>query len=146
MTSPAGTADAAGIRVKHLLPFAVVLLSVACARTDARVSARIEEKLAHQPGIPKNAVGVEMRDRAVTLSGTLPTPAAKDAALRAARETAGVRSVVDEIRVETSPAATGGAVSANTPTSLTGDMPPGGRSPSSRPPTTAGNTDAPPPR
>jgi hypothetical protein len=130
--------------VKRLLPLAALLLSAACARTDARLAARIATKLSRQPGIPRNAVAVESRDQVVTLSGTLPTPETKDAALRAARETPGVRTVVDELRIRTSPAATLGAVSANTPTSLTGDMPPGGRSPASSPPTTAGNTDVPP--
>lgn len=124
---------------------AAVAISIACARTDARLSKSVERKLAAE-SIPKGTVTVGSRDRVVTISGTLATPAAKDQALRAARETPGVRSVVDELRVATGPGATPGAVSTTAPTSLTGDMPGGGRSPAATAPTTAGSTGVPPPR
>ncbi len=118
--------------MKQLAAVSLLLLTVACARTDSRISDHVQSRLARSGGIPTQAIRIDTRDGIVTLSGTVESPEQKYRALRAARETAGVRSVVDEIRVAT--AATPGEVSANAPSSLTGAMPPGGRTSASSPP------------
>jgi osmotically-inducible protein OsmY len=46
-----------------------------------------------------SAITVDTKNNIVTLTGTVPTDAAHAAALRLARETKGVKSVVDNLRI-----------------------------------------------
>jgi hypothetical protein len=132
-----------GKPVRKLALLSSLALAFGCARTDSRISDHVRSRISREPAIPSRAITADTHDGIVTLSGTVESPEQKEQALRAARETAGVRSVVDQIHVAS--AATPGEVSGNAPSSLTGAMPPGGRSPAAAPPTTAGNTNAPPP-
>lgn len=138
----AGTFDAARFTVRKLLLLPLLALVSGCARTDSRISDHVKSRISREPGISSQAISADTRDGIVTLSGTVESPEQKEQALRTARETAGVRSVIDEIHVTS--AAGPGEVSANAPSSLTGAMPPGGRSPAAAPPTKSG-TDTPPP-
>jgi hypothetical protein len=52
-------------------------------------------------------VNVDTQNHVVTLSGDLETAAAKDRALAIARETDGVRDVIDQLRVEETAATSG---------------------------------------
>jgi osmotically-inducible protein OsmY len=75
------------------------ILTVACAQTDAGITTNVKTKLAADDTVKAYQVDVDTRNGVVTLSGAVETAAAKDQALRIARETDGVRDVVDQIRV-----------------------------------------------
>lgn len=79
---------------------AAVVACVACGDSqDDSISTSVGAKLTADQKAGTSQVKVETKDQVVTLSGTVDTPAAKEQAVRAARETEGVREVVDNIQV-----------------------------------------------
>jgi hypothetical protein len=79
--------------------FAVVAC-VACGDSqDDSISTSVGAKLTANQAAGTSQVKVESNNQVVTLSGTVDTPAAKEQAVRLARETEGVREVVDNIQV-----------------------------------------------
>lgn len=86
-----------------------LVLSVACAQTDSGITTSIKSKLVADDLVKANQVEVMTENHVVTLSGEVDTSAAKDEALKIARETNGVREVVDRLRVAET-AATSGAL------------------------------------
>ena len=82
-------------------------MTVACGQTDAGITTNVKTKLAADDTVKAYQVDVDTQNRVVTLSGDVETSAAKDRAIMIARETDGVRDVIDQIRVNESAATSG---------------------------------------
>lgn len=67
--------------------------------SDAGLTAKITSKMALDDTISARRVDVDTRGAVVTVSGTVDTEVQRERALRLARETDGVTSVVDRIEV-----------------------------------------------
>ena len=67
------------------------------AVTDGTITARIKSKMALDERVRALAIDVDTRDGVVTLSGGVGSEAEHERALQLARETAGVRQVVDRL-------------------------------------------------
>ena len=89
---------------------AVVLLSVGCAQSDPGITTAVKSKMAADDTVKAYRIDVDTKDRVVTLSGTVETTAQKDQAMTIARQTDGVRDVVDQITVNPTAAATTGDI------------------------------------
>src|SRR5688572_4214184 len=76
-----------------------LVMTVACAQTDAGITTSVKAKLAADDNVKAYQVDVDTRNGVVTLSGNVETSTAKDQAVRLARDTDGVRDVVDQLRV-----------------------------------------------
>jgi hyperosmotically inducible periplasmic protein len=83
-------------------------VSVACARTDAGVTASVKSKLAADDTVKASEIDVSTLDHAVTLDGTVANRAIKERALAIARDTDGVETVIDDLVVSSETAATTG--------------------------------------
>ena len=94
-------------RCAALIGAAGLVVTVACAQTDAGITTSVKSKLAADDTVKAYQIDVDTREGVVTLSGNVENMAAKEQAVRIARETSGVRDVVDQVRV-TEAAATGG--------------------------------------
>ncbi len=77
----------------------LALTMTACAQTDAGVTTAVKSKLTTDDTVKAYQIDVDTKDRVVTLSGNVETPAAKERAVALARATDGVQNVVDNIRV-----------------------------------------------
>jgi hyperosmotically inducible periplasmic protein len=82
-------------------------LTVACGQTDAGITTAVKSKLAADSTVKAYEINVDTRNHVVTLSGEVQSSAAKDQALRLARETDGVRDVVDRLQVGETAATSG---------------------------------------
>jgi hypothetical protein len=122
---------------------AATLIAVACAQSDAGITTKVKSKLAQDDTVKASQVNVDTKDKVVTLTGTVDNDAAKTRAVELARDTTGVRDVVDNLSVAGSTPSTTGATgdmssNANPPTgssanpSATGSS--SANSPSSNPP------------
>jgi hyperosmotically inducible periplasmic protein len=78
---------------------AVVLLTAACAQSDAGITTSVKSRLAADDTVKAYQIDVDTKDRVVTLSGNVPSTAAKEQAVQIARATNGVASVVDNLTV-----------------------------------------------
>jgi len=87
------------------LSAAGLVMSVACAQSDAGITTAVKSKLAADNDVKAYQIDVDTADRVVTLSGTVENPVAKEQAITLARQTDGVRDVVDNITVNAEPAA-----------------------------------------
>ena len=67
--------------------------------TDAALTASVKAKLVADATVSGKKIQVDSLDGVVTLSGEVHSPAARDAAVRLARETTGVREVNDRLIV-----------------------------------------------
>lgn len=74
-------------------------LAVACGQTDAGITTAVKSKLAVDDTVKAYQVDVDTHDKVVTLRGEVNSAAAETMALQIARDTDGVRDVIDEIRV-----------------------------------------------
>jgi len=79
----------------------VIACSVACSQTDSGVTTKVKAKFAQDDLVKAHEINVTTHEGVVTLSGEVETNAARQQALRLARETEGVTNVVDELKVET---------------------------------------------
>ena len=84
-----------------------MVVTVACGQTDAGITTNVKTKLAADDTVKAYQVDVDTQNRVVTLSGNVETTAAKDRAIMIARETDGVRDVIDQIRVNEAAATSG---------------------------------------
>lgn len=84
-----------------------VLLAAACSQSDAGITAKVKAKLAADTAVKASQIHVETTNRAVTLSGTVDSAAAKEQAVALARGTDGVADVVDNLTVTEPQAAEG---------------------------------------
>lgn len=74
--------------------------AAACSETDAGVTTKVKSKLAADDTVKAYEIDVDTDRKVVTLKGTVDSEAAKMQAVRLARETEGVSSVVDQLMVE----------------------------------------------
>jgi hypothetical protein len=87
-----------------------VAACVACGDSqDDGISTSVGAKLTADQAAGTSQVKVATNNGVVTLSGTADTPAAKEQAVKTARETEGVREVVDNIQVKGAESAEGSA-------------------------------------
>src|SRR5690242_17080421 len=86
---------------------AALVFTVACAQTDAGITTAVKSKLAADDTVKAYQVNVDTANYVVTLTGDVNSPLAKERAVEIARNTDGVRDVIDQIRV-TDTAATSG--------------------------------------
>ena len=82
-------------------------LAVACGQTDAGITTAVKSKLAADDTVKAYSIDVDTERRVVTLTGEVQSTLAKDQALKLARETDGVRDVVDKLSVAETAATTG---------------------------------------
>lgn len=68
--------------------------------TDPDVTAKVEEALLFDPAVPFDPIDVRTRNGVVSLSGTVSNLLAKERATRIAETVRGVRSVINQIKVE----------------------------------------------
>lgn len=86
---------------------ATAIMTVACAQTDAGITTNVKTKLAADDTVKAYKVDVDTRNGVVTLSGDVQSAAAKEQAIQIARQTDGVRDVIDQLRVGESAATAG---------------------------------------
>ena len=82
-------------------------LTVACGQTDAGITTSVKAKLAADDTVKAYQVDVDTSNKVVTLSGDVETAAQKEHAVMIARNTDGVRDVIDQLRVNPTAATTG---------------------------------------
>jgi osmotically-inducible protein OsmY len=82
-------------------------LAVACARTDAGITTAVKSKLAADETVKAYQIDVDTTRRVVVLTGEVQTTLARDQALKLARDTDGVREVIDKLTVAETAATTG---------------------------------------
>jgi osmotically-inducible protein OsmY len=70
------------------------------ATGDAALTAKVKTKFLADPDVSGLRIDVDTTNNVVTLNGTVRTAAEKQTAVRIARETDGVKSVVDKLKVE----------------------------------------------
>jgi osmotically-inducible protein OsmY len=92
------------------LSSATLVVAVACSQSDAGVTTAVKSKLAADDTVKAYQLDVDTADRVVTLSGTVATPAEKQQAVMIARQTDGVRDVVDRITIGPAATATTGDI------------------------------------
>jgi hyperosmotically inducible protein len=66
---------------------------------DAAITSEVKTKFLAEPGVPGSAIHVETNDGVVTLSGTVRTQAEADKAMSIARDSKGVKRVVNHMKV-----------------------------------------------
>jgi len=86
---------------------AAAIMTVACAQTDAGITTNVKTKLAADDTVKAYRVDVDTRNGVVTLSGDVQSAAAKEQAIQIARQTDGVRDVIDQLHVGESAATAG---------------------------------------
>ena len=82
-------------------------LAVECGQTDAGITTAVKSKLAADDTVKAYQIDVDTNRKVVTLSGDVQSTVAKEQALKLARETDGVRDVVDRLTVSETAATTG---------------------------------------
>jgi hypothetical protein len=90
-----------------LITAAGLVFTVACAQTDAGITTSVKSKLAADDTVKAYQVDVDTNDKVVTLRGDVETVAQKEHAVMIARNTDGVRDVIDQLRVNPTAATTG---------------------------------------
>ena len=96
--------------IRMLFIAGVAAVAMACAQSDPGITTAVKAKLAQDDTVKAYQIDVDTADRVVTLSGSVETTAAKEQAVVLARQTDGVRDVVDRITVNPAAAATTGDV------------------------------------
>lgn len=77
----------------------IAMMTVACAETDPGITTAVKSKMAADDVVKSYRIDVDTKDGVVTLAGAVDTPAARERAVELARETDGVRDVVDQLTV-----------------------------------------------
>ena len=103
-----GDATNAPKEANVLQRFAVLLcasvLTIACSQSDSGITTKVKAKLVADDTVKAHEINVTTNDHVVTLAGEVGTTAAKDQAVQIARQTEGVRDVVDQLTIkETAP-------------------------------------------
>ena len=84
-----------------------LVMTMACAKTDAGITTNVKTKLAADDTVKAYEINVDTSNGVVTLTGTVENPAAKEQAVVIARQASGVRDVVDQITVNRAEATSG---------------------------------------
>jgi osmotically-inducible protein OsmY len=79
-------------------------LAIGCSQSDPGITTAVKGKLAADDVVKSYRIDVDTKDRVVTLNGDVDTQAARQRAVQIARDTEGVRDVVDQLTI--SPGAT----------------------------------------
>jgi hyperosmotically inducible periplasmic protein len=82
-------------------------VAVACGQSDAGITTAVKARLAADETVKAYEIDVDTDRRVVTLTGEVQTTVAKDQALKLARETDGVRDVIDRLEVGETAATSG---------------------------------------
>lgn len=82
-------------------------VAVACSQSDAGITTKIKASMAADDTVKAYQIDVTTRDRVVTLTGKVNTANAKEQAVTIARNTEGVRDVIDQLTVTETAATTG---------------------------------------
>jgi hyperosmotically inducible protein len=72
---------------------------VGCSQSDSGISSSVKSRLVADEMVKARDIDVDTRDRVVTLTGTVQSPAEENRALEIARGTNGVADVVDKMSV-----------------------------------------------
>lgn len=94
-------------RFARLIPAAALVFTVACGQTDAGITTAVKSKLAADDNVSAFQVDVDTAEGVVTLTGNVGSQAARERAVMLARDTDGVRDVVDNLDVSPTAATTG---------------------------------------
>ncbi len=94
-------------KLAALVASAGLVMTVACAKTDAGITTNVKSKLAADDTVKAYEINVDTNNGVVTLTGTVERPAAKEQAIIIARQTNGVTNVVDQITVNRAEATSG---------------------------------------
>jgi hyperosmotically inducible protein len=94
-------------KLAALVASAGLVMTVACAKTDAGITTNVKSKLAADDTVKAYQINVDTSNGVVTLTGTVENPAAKEQAVVIARQTDGVTNVVDQITVNRAEATSG---------------------------------------
>jgi hyperosmotically inducible protein len=78
---------------------AIALASAGCAQSDAGITTAVKGKLVADDLVKARQINVDTKDKVVTLTGQVQTQAEEARALQIARDTKGVRDVIDQINV-----------------------------------------------
>jgi hyperosmotically inducible protein len=95
-------------RFAILLSAGALAVTVACSQTDAGITSAVKTKMAADDTVKASEINVDTHNHVVTLNGTVGSQAEKERAVTIARNTNGVNSVVDDLRV--GPVATSGSL------------------------------------
>src|SRR5262245_46871593 len=98
-------------RLATLIAAASAIFAVACGQSDPGITAALKARLIEDASVKAYQSEVDQSNSVVTLSGAVETSAAKERAVTLARETGGVRDVVDRITIDPQGASVGGGVS-----------------------------------
>ncbi len=84
---------------------AILVLGAGCARKsdDARISSEIQGKFSQDSGLSSKQLNVQSSDGVVTLAGSVENDAQRAAAARQAASVAGVKQVINNLQVGSSP-------------------------------------------
>ena len=96
-------------KLAALVAAGALVMSVACAKTDAGVTTSVKARMAADDTVKAYQIDVTTQNHVVTLKGDVETSAAKERAIEIARNTEGVTDVIDQLRVNEA-AATSGAL------------------------------------
>ena len=96
------------LKLAAALSAVTLVVTVACAQSDPGITTAVKSKLSADDTVKAYQIDVDTKDRVVTLTGTVETAAAKDQAVMIARQTDGVRDVVDQLTVSAAAAPTTG--------------------------------------
>jgi hypothetical protein len=86
---------------------AALIFTVACGQTDAGITTAVKSKMAADDTVKAYQVDVDTENKVVTLRGDVETMAQKEHAVSIARNTDGVRDVIDQLRVNPTAATSG---------------------------------------
>jgi hypothetical protein len=86
-------------KIAGVVAAAGMVVTVACGQTDAGITSNVKTKLAADEMVKAYQVDVDTQNRVVTLTGSVETPVAKERAITIARDTEGVRDVIDQLQV-----------------------------------------------
>jgi len=81
------------------LAMSVMFVAAGCSQTDAGITTAVKSRFAADDTVKAYQINVDTKNGVVTLSGAVETRAAKDQAVRLARETEGVTDVADNLTV-----------------------------------------------
>src|SRR5262245_51103445 len=96
-------------RFAILLSAGALAVTVACSQTDTGITSAVKSKMAADDTVKASEINVDTHNHVVTLNGTVGSTAERDRAVMIARNTKGVNSVIDDLRV--GPVATSGSYS-----------------------------------
>jgi osmotically-inducible protein OsmY len=76
---------------------------VAQAGSDAWITAKVKAKIMDDSLAKRGVIHVDVKNQVVTLTGSAPSSAAREHAVYLARDTQGVRQVVDQLSISPAP-------------------------------------------